>query len=177
MIRVTIIDAKQTVSFLTTQETARRLVAGCSANPADLGELLIATDIYERGIAGTVMAGLMEFDKAILQKGPHFVQEAITRAQVEKKPLEMTFQVIDEDTEKEARQARQCELVIFDLTTRTIQASQALDITSSGEVRVNSGEGGANPTVTYILPQEWVIRKWDADTSTSLSTSERGERG
>lgn len=158
MIRVTIIDANQTVSFLTNQESTRRLVAGCSANPADLGELLIATDIYERGIAATVMAGLMEFDKAMLQKGPGFVHEAISRAQAEGKPLEMTFQVIDEDTEQEARQARRGELVIFDLTKRTIQASQALEITSSGEVQVNSDEKGTSPTVTYILPQEWVIQ-------------------
>jgi hypothetical protein len=133
------------------------LVAGCSANPADLGELLIATDIYERGIAAAVMSDLMEFDKAILQKGPGFVHEAISRAQAEERPLEMTFEVIDEDTEEEARQARQCELAIFDLTRRTIQTSKALEITSSGEVQVNSGERGTNPTVTYILPREWVI--------------------
>jgi hypothetical protein len=157
MIRVTIIDAKQTVSFLTRQETTRRLVAGCSANPADLGELLIATDIYERGIAGKVMGGLMEFDKAILQKGPNFVHEAISQTEAEGEPFEMTFQVIDEDTEREARQSRECELVIFDLTKRTIQTSHELEITSSGEVQVNSGERGTSPTVTYILPQEWVI--------------------
>ncbi|MEJ2305587.1 MAG: hypothetical protein P8Y14_29045 [Anaerolineales bacterium] len=169
MIRVTIIDTKQTVSFLTRRETAHRLAAGCSANPANLGELLIATDIYERGIAGKVMGGLIEFDKAILQKGPDFVHEAISQSEAEGKPLEMTFQVIDEDTEREARQARECELVIFDLAKRTIQTSQALEISSSGEVQVNSGEGGTNPTVTYILPQEWVIKEWDAD--------ERGFRG
>ena len=169
MIRVTIIDTKQTVSFLTRRETAHRLAAGCSANPADLGELLIATDIYERGIAGKVMGGLMEFDKAILQKGPDFVHEAISQSEAEGKPFEMTFQVIDEDTEREAHQSRQCELVIFDLAKRTIQTSHELEITSSGEVQVNSGERGTSPTVTYILPQEWVIKKWDAE--------ERGERG
>jgi hypothetical protein len=100
----------------------------------------------------------MEFDKAMLRKGPGFVHEAIARAQAEGRPLEMTFQVIDEDTEQEARQARQCELAIFDLTSRTIRTSQALEITSSGEVQVNSGERGTSPRVTYILPQEWVIQ-------------------
>ncbi len=64
MIRITIKDARQIISFLSDEDIFLRLIAGCSANPSNLGELLIATEIYHRGITATLMGDLMEFDKA-----------------------------------------------------------------------------------------------------------------
>ena len=82
MIRATIQDANQTISFLTSLPTVMRLVAGCSINPKDLNELLIATDIYERGLAAGLMADLMEFDKSLQRQGDTLIHQNIDRARL-----------------------------------------------------------------------------------------------
>lgn len=160
MIRVTIKDTEQTVSFLTNKNTMLRFVAGCSINPANLGELLIATETYERGIASAMMADLMEFDKALSRKGSGIIQDAISAALDKGEALEAAFQVIDESTEREAMHPRACELVVLDLTQHTISASEGVTIPLSGEVHVSIGEGRTNQSVTYILPQDWTIQSF-----------------
>jgi hypothetical protein len=157
LIRVTIIDAEQTISFLASQDSLLRLVAGCSVNPGDAGELLIATDLYQRGIASTVMAGLMEFDKLVQRQGPGPFREALEQAKLQEQPLTMTFQVIDEASQTEALQPRVCELAIIDLTSCTIRTSPGLQILPNSEVRIHTGQALTDKHVTYILPQQWKI--------------------
>lgn len=134
-----------------------RLVAGCSSNPGDTGELLIATDLYQRGIASAVMAGLMEFDKLLQRQGPGAFQEALEQAKQKEQPLAMSFQVIDEASQEEAIQPRACDLAIIDLTSCKILKTQGLEIPPSGEVRIHTGEKLTDKHVTYILPQQWKI--------------------
>ncbi len=157
MIRVTIIDEQQTISFLASQDGLLRLVAGCSSNPRDAGELLIATDLYQRGIASAVMAGLMEFDKMVQRQGADSFHKALEQARQQEQPLEMTFQVIDEPSQEEALQPRACELAIIDLTACKMRTSPTLQISPSGEVRIHTGQTLTDKHVTYILPQQWKI--------------------
>jgi hypothetical protein len=158
MIRVTIIDKQQTISFLTDEATLLHLVAGCSVNPASLGDLLIASDIYQSGIAAQVMSGLMDFDKTVHQEGPVFIHAAIQQAEAGERPFDMTFQVIDDITKQQAFQTRGCDLAVLDLPEQVIRTSEGLEISASGEVRVNPEKESSSPTVTYILPQDWVIQ-------------------
>jgi len=158
LIRITIQDARQTISFLSDEDIFLRLIAGCSSNPGNLGELLIATEIYHRGITSRLMGDLMEFDKAVRQKGPDFIHKEISIAREKKVPLEWTFQAIDKETEREAIHPRACELAVIDLTSHNIQTSQGLEVPTSSEIRIHSGVTSTNPVVTYILPQDWTIR-------------------
>ena len=155
--RVTIIDAQQTISFLAGQDSLLRLVAGCSANPGDIGELLIATDLYQRGIASAVMADLIEFDKMLQRQGASPFQDALEEAKRQDEPLQMTFQVIDQTSQEEALQPRAGELAVIDLTACEIHVSPGLQIPSSGEVRIHTGQRLTDKHVTYILPQQWKI--------------------
>jgi hypothetical protein len=155
---VTIQDAAQTISFLAEQETLMRLIAGCSINPADLSELLIATDIYQRGLAADVMAELMTFDKALHHQGNEFIHQAIQAAKKDRQPLQMAFQVIDKITEREATRPRVCPLAIINLNTRTIYALKGAEISQSGEVRIKTGETDTNQLVSYMLPKDWTIQ-------------------
>jgi hypothetical protein len=157
LIRVTIKDKKQTISFITEKDTLLRLVAGCSINPSDIGDLLIATDIYQRGLVAEVMVGLMEFDKAIQSQGPKYIHQVIAQARELSQPIEIGFQVIDDLTAEEAFQPRAGDLVIIDLMAHRILASQNLEIPASGEVHIHSGEAETNRRVSYILPQDWTI--------------------
>lgn len=133
-------------------------VAGCSINPANLGELLMATETYQQGITASVMVELMEFDKTLRHKGPSFIHEAISSAHAQGNTLEVTFQVIDEITEREALVPRNCELVVLDLSHYNIVASESLDIPFSDEVHIYNGQTRTTKTVTYILPQNWTIK-------------------
>lgn len=158
MIRVTIADSEQTVSFLTNQETLLRLIAGCSANPASLGELLIAADIYQRGLAAAVMAELMEFDKAIRQHEVDFIHTAIKQARSRQELFLPAFQVIDQITEEEAYATEGVELVVIDLANQIIRTSTNLEITHSGEVNIEAENKALLPKVTYTLPEKWKIQ-------------------
>jgi hypothetical protein len=156
LIRITIQDGQQTISFPSDEETLLRLVAGCSVNPTSLAELLIASDIYQRGIAAAIMAELMEFDKTLRREGPEFIHALISQAQGQ--PLELTFQVFDEVTGRVASQPLASELVLIDLIHQTIRASAGVHIPSAGEVRIRAGDTVRNPKVTYILPQNWTVQ-------------------
>lgn len=158
MIRVTIIDEQQTISFLTDEAALLSVVAGCSVNPASLGELLIASDIYQPGIAAQVMSGLMEFDQTVHQEGPAFIHAAIRKARTGEWPFEMTFQVIDDTTKELAFEPQEGDLAVFDLPEQVIRTSEGLEISASGDVRVEPEKRSSSPTVTYILPQDWVIQ-------------------
>jgi len=158
LIRITIQDTQQTVSFPSDEDTLLCLVAGCSVNPASLGELLIASDVYQRRIATSLMADLMEFDKALRQDGPDFIHAAISQSRDQGQALRLTFQVFDEVTRQEARQPRACDLVVIDLTACSIRTSIGLNVHSTGEIRMRTGEIANGPSVTYILPQQWTIQ-------------------
>ena len=158
MVRVTITDFEQTISFLTNRETLMRLIASCSANPSSTRELLIAADIYQRGIAAAVMAELMEFDKSVHRQGSNSFHAAISQAEVNGEAFIPAFQVIDEVTATEAFSQRGCELVVINLTQKVIQFSADLDITSAGEITIETDSRSPKPTVTYILPQGWAVQ-------------------
>lgn len=158
LIRVTIKDPEQIISFLTDKETVLRLAAGCSINPADVAELLIATEIYQPGITASIMAGLMEFDKRLQREGIAFIHEAISQAAVEEKPLATAFQVVDDLTKQEAFVPRACDLVVMDLPLQAIETSKGVHIPVSEEISIHSGDEPASRKVTYILPQNWTVK-------------------
>jgi len=158
LIRITIQDGQQTISFPGDEEALLCLVAGCSVNPTSLTELLIASDIYQRGIAAAIMADLMEFDKTLRREGPDFVHALISQAQEQGQPLDLTFQVFDEATGQAAIHPMGCDLVLIDLLLQTIRASAGVHISAAGEVRIRAGETVRAPKVTYILPQNWTIQ-------------------
>jgi hypothetical protein len=158
LIRTTIRDADQTISFLANLDTVLQLVAGCSIDPKNLGELLIATDTYQSGFAAAVMADLMDFDKSLSREGSHFIHDAISLARAQGKTVDIASQVFDENTELEALRPRECELVIFDLTQYLIEVSKGLDIPRAGEVYIRTTNGKTESTVAFILPRNWTMQ-------------------
>ena len=157
MLRVTIQDANQTISFLAERSTVMRLIAGCSINPNSLDELLIATDIYQRGLVASLMAELMEFDKTLHRQGADAIHQEIAQARQAGQPLTRTFQVIDEITREASRQPDGGSLAIIDLNVRLILISPGLEIPRKAKVRVQIGETETDRMVNYILPAEWKI--------------------
>jgi hypothetical protein len=158
LIRITIQDGQQTISFPADEETLLRLVAGCSVDPTNLAELLIASDIYQRGIAAAIMAELIEFDKSFRREGAESIHALISRSLEKGEPLELTFQVFDELTGQAATQTATGELVLIDLSARTIRASAGVHISTAGEVPIRNVKSSPSPSVTYILPKSWAVQ-------------------
>lgn len=132
-------------------------MAGCSVDPATVGDLLVATDIYEPGLTTRVTAELMVFDNSVRREGPAFVQEAVGKSRESQEPLAMTFQVIDEVTEGEALRPPGYPVVVFDLPEKVIRRSAGLELSAAGEVRIHDRDGATNRTVSYFLPKGWRI--------------------
>jgi len=149
LVRVTIKDVRQIISFQAEKATLLGLIAGCSINPADLS--------YHRNLVAKLMVDLMTFDKALHRQGPDFIHQAIAQAEEKGQPLVMAFQVIDEITQNEAFQTRNCQLAIIDLTAHAIRKSHDLEILPEGDVRIRIDGAETNRIVRYILPQGWVI--------------------
>ena len=104
------------------------------------------------------MSGLMDFDKTVHQEGPAFIHTALQQAKAGERPFGMTFQVIDDTTKELAFESREGDLAVFDLPEQVIRTSEGLEISASGDVRVEPEKMSSSPTVTYILPQDWVIQ-------------------
>lgn len=157
MIRVTIQDANQAISFLTELPTTMRLIAGCSINPNSLDELLVATDIYQRGLVMTLMAELMEFDKALHLHGVDFIHQEIAQSRQAGQPYERAFEVVDEITREASGFLDSDFLVMIDLSAHLIRTSPGLEIPRKAEVHIQIGGTETNRLVSYILPADWKI--------------------
>jgi hypothetical protein len=148
MLRITLHDPHQTISFLAAEETARRLVAACASRPGTAGELLVAADVFEPGITTSIMAGLMAFDKALQRQGPAYAAEAAAQGR--------PFQVVNDATAAAARTPAGGALLLIDVAARRIQPSASLTIPREGEVLAQDD----SPTprrITYTLPREWQL--------------------
>lgn len=155
-VRVTIRDGEQVVSLLAGRDTALRLVAGCAVNPLSLDELLLATEVYQRGIAAWLMADLMTFDKAWRRQGQAYIQRAFDPDDgAENQPV--AFQVVDELTEEAAHAPAAGGLVAIDLPAHHIGVAGDLEVLREDQVLVHTGERLTDQSITYILPQEWEI--------------------
>jgi hypothetical protein len=152
--RLTIHDSQQTISLFTDRDMATRFLAACSANPNTLEELLLATEVYQRGIATWLMGQLMEFDKAWRQQGSAYLQRAFdTATEGESRPL--IFEVVDELTKRTAFDPSEGALMVLDLPERRIRLTADLQIPREGHVLVRDGRQLTDRTITYILPQSW----------------------
>lgn len=157
MIRVTLKDPEQTISFLTTLDVARRLVAGCAANPDTAGELLRATEIFQRGIAVAVMNSLMDFDKALQQQGPAHARQSLSAASEGDALVWGAFQAVDAETETLSGAPAAGGLLRLDLQHRAITASGDFPIEAEGEILAHSGEELTDRAITYVLPKAWSV--------------------
>jgi len=156
-LRATVRDGDQTISFLVAPHIVRCLVAGCSINPATIGDLLVAAEVYLPGLARRVMTELMAFDNAIRRHGAEHARDLLRAAEQDSQGPGITFQVVEEASRREALEAGRRPLVVFDLTRKVIHASPGVELTAAGEVHVYEGERRTGQTVAYFLPAEWTI--------------------
>lgn len=157
MIRVTLKDREQTISFLTTPDIARRLVAGCAANPDSAGELLQAAEIFQRGIAVALMRSLMDFDKTLEQHGPVRARKSLDAASRSDAPVWSAFQVVDAETKSLANSPAPGGLLLLDLQHRAITVNGDFHVVIEGEILAHDGAELTDRAITYVLPKAWSV--------------------
>lgn len=149
MLRITLRDGEQTISFSEGLETARRLVAACASRPESIGELLIAAEVFERGIAARLMDELMTFDKGLQREGAAFTSRALDGGGA--------FQVVDAATEEAALAPLGEGLVLVDIPAQRIGHSAGIELAAEGEVGARDDTGLSERRITYVLPKEWAL--------------------
>lgn len=157
MKRVTLKDPEQTISFLTDADIANRLIAGCAANPGTIGELLLATEVFRRGITTAIMSSLIAFDKALQRDGAAKALELATTA-ADDQIVCGAFQVVDGQSEALAFDDGDVPVLILDLATRTIRATGDVQVQASGEILAHDGQRLTGRAITYVLPQGWSVQ-------------------
>jgi hypothetical protein len=156
VIRLTVVDERGTVSFIAHWAAASSLTAACSHDPATLGELLMASQRYDRGLRDLVTNGLAVFDEHNLPDDLRTIHEQLKTLPPRKTPV---FRVLDEVTRNASVTPVRAGVVIFNLKAkRIVQIDNTYDtLTRSGEVNYHNGMFLSKRLLPYELPPTWSI--------------------
>lgn len=155
-IRLTVIDAGGTVSFVGPAHAAKVLTAACSRGPATLGELLRIARPFDAETIGELIEGLALFDRHNPEGDYAAIHALLTSLNPTATP---PFRVVDELTRATSLAPVSTGLILFNLTAQRIVQVQnsyaALLRQDRGRIRADG-----RPTrhlYRYVLPNEWVL--------------------
>ena len=154
--RLTIIDAIGTASFIAHSSAALALTAACSTSPTTLDELLAASERYDSCLRGLVLRGLSIFDEHNLPDQ----LDAIHRQLEELPPREMPpFRVFDAITLEVSLRPVRAGVVLYNLpANRIVQIENTYEpLARSGEVNYHNGKFLSIRLLPYELPPTWSI--------------------
>jgi hypothetical protein len=156
VIRLTVVDERGTVSFIAHWAAASSLTAACSHDPATLGELLAASQRYDRGLRDLVLNGLAVFDEHNLPDDLRAIHEQLKTLPPRNTPV---FRVLDEVTRNASVTPVRAGVVIFNLRAkRIVQIENTYDpLTRTGEVNYHNGKFLSKRLLPYELPPSWSI--------------------
>src|SRR5437868_361906 len=115
--RLTIVDASGTVSFVAHTSAAVALTAACAHDPATLDELLTVAQRYDRALPTLVQTGLAVFDEHNLPGDTQRIHQQLSSLPPRETPV---FRVLDEKTRDASLQPVRAGVVIFNLVGKRI---------------------------------------------------------
>lgn len=156
VMRLTVIDCLGSVSFIAPCHSLKALVAGCSAQPATLDELLAAAEPYDARLRAYVLGGLAVFDEHNIEGHYETIHAALATLRPHETPV---FRVTDDLTREASLQPVKAGLVVFNLNEKRIIQIQN---TYAEVKRVDRGRVRNNGLPTkqiyrYKLPSDWTI--------------------
>jgi hypothetical protein len=156
VMRFTVIDHFGAVSFVAPCNVMKALVAGCSAGPADMHELLAQAEKYEERIAAHVLNGLAVFDEHNAPGEYSVIHSALEHLKPQDTPV---FRVVDEVTRQASGQPVKAGLIIFNLIQRRIIQVQNSysEIRREDRGRVHEGGKPTGKMFYYRLPPAWAL--------------------
>jgi hypothetical protein len=156
VIRITVVDARGTVSFVAHSSAVVALTAACAENPETLGDLLERSRTYDRGLRDLVLNGLAVFDEHNLPEDTRAIHQQLATTAPRDTPV---FRVVDETTREASLQPVRAGVVLFNLLQKRIVQISNTDepLTRAGEVNYHNGKFLSIRVFGYELPAEWSI--------------------
>ena len=156
VMRLTVVDAEGTVSFVAHTSAALALTAACAKNPTTVMELLEISRQFDRDLYSTVTRGLAVFDEHNLPGDMRQIHEQLRSLPPQKTPV---FRVLDEVTREASLQAVRAGIILYNLRKkRIVQIANTYEtLTPSGEVNYHNGRFLSRRVLSYQLPPEWSI--------------------
>lgn len=154
--RINVIDAMGTVSFVAPCHAIKVLTAACSKNPQTLAELLANTERYDPQLSRFLLDGLSVFDEHNTPVNAESIHTALQTVAPKQAP---PFRVVDDFTREVSLLPVGAGLVLFNLLAKRIiqvqNAYSAIQRQDRGRIRENG-----QPTsrlYRYKLPEAWQV--------------------
>lgn len=156
VMRLTVIDAAGTASFVAHSSAALALTAACASNPATLDALLTESQRFDRGLRAMVLRGLSIFDEHNLPDQLDAIHRQIADLPARDIP---PFRVFDAITLEASLRPVRAGVVLFNLPARRIvQIENTYEpLNRVGEVNFHNGKFLSIRLLPYELPPTWSI--------------------
>lgn len=152
--RLTMIDALGSASFIAPAHGAKILTAACSRGPATIGDLLQIAQPWDAEMVEGVIDGLALFDRHNSLGNYAAVHDMLTQL----KPHDMPpFRVVDEATRAASLAPVSTGLVIFNLPAqRIVQVQNSYSsLLRQDRGRIRTAGRPTRHLYRYRLPEEW----------------------
>jgi hypothetical protein len=156
VMRFTVVDTRETISFVTRSSALTALVAACAADPLSLRELLEATRRYDRTLRDDVLNGLAVFDEHNVPDNHAAIHQQLRTLPAQETPV---FRVVDDLTRNSSLESVKAGVVLFNLPQKRIVQIQNMyeAIERAGTVNYHNGWFLSRRELSYELPQSWTI--------------------
>lgn len=156
VMRMTVIDARGTISFVAHCSAVVALTAACAADPTTLDELLSASQQFDHGLRQRVLNGLAVFDEYNLPEDMQAIHGQLAQLSPRETPV---FRVLDEVTREASLRPVRAGIVLFNLRAkRIVQIENTYEpLARAGEVNYHNGTFLSIRIYAYELPPAWSI--------------------
>ncbi|GAC1451580.1 MAG: hypothetical protein PVSMB4_11530 [Ktedonobacterales bacterium] len=156
VMRLTVIDARGTVSFVAHTSAAVALTAACATDPVSLDDLLSASLRYDRRLRDTVLEGLAVFDRHNHAQDLRVIHGLLATLPGRDMPV---FRVLDDVTRQVSLEPVRAGVVLFNLLDkRIVQIQNTYEpLLRAGEVNYHNGRFLSRRLFAYELPARWSI--------------------
>ncbi len=153
VMRFTVVDHREAVSFVADCLVLNRLVAACATNPASVRHFLGEVAQLQPDLAEYVESGLAVFDEHNTPEDCRMIHHAIACCRPHELPV---FRVVDDTTRQASLQPVKAGVLIFNLLDRRIVQIQNTyrQIERQGRFVVRTPKARVH---RYHLPEEWAL--------------------
>jgi hypothetical protein len=153
LIRLNVIDAEHSVSFLGPAHTGKAVAAACSHGATTWQQVLLRTQRYDPDWTRDVRRGILLFEEHHAPK-----DDPVPTGPRSFEPCD-PFRIWDAETRFCSMEPASLGLLIFNLTAqRIIQVqNRHVEIRRQGRSRIRVGGKPTSALYHYSLPEEWAI--------------------
>jgi hypothetical protein len=156
VMRLTVVDARGTVSFVAHTSAAVALTAACADDPASLEALLESSRRFDRDLCRRVLDGLAVFDRHNDVADLRVIHGLLATLPPRDLPV---FRVLDATTRQASLDPVRAGVVLYNLVgKRIVQIQNTYEpLARAGAVNYHNGRFLSIRLLNYELPPHWSI--------------------